>query len=115
MLKCGELDTIGMAFNFREITTHNYTKPRDLDNFLDHFHFRPMLEHKGVKNVHLEGVYPRFGEGNSLKCLEKFGKWLVKGFKEQGRDVNVYINKRRKIFERRTVGTKVVLEEGKKE
>ena len=115
MLKCNELEAIGMAFNFREITTEGFTKPRDLDDFLDHFHFRPMLEHKGVKNVHLEGVYPRHGEGNSPECLEKFGRWLVKGFKARGREVNVHINKRWKVFERRTMRQKVVLEEGKKE
>jgi hypothetical protein len=109
MLKCTELDTIAMSFHHREPFSNS--QPRDLDEFLDHFHFRSMLEHKGVKNVYLEGVYPKLDESNTLDCLEKFGKWLVKGFKDQGRDVNVRINKRWKIFRRRTVGQKVVLEE----
>jgi hypothetical protein len=36
---------------------------------------------------------------------------LVKGYKAQGRDVKVHVNKRWKIFEPRTVGQKIVLED----
>jgi hypothetical protein len=109
MPKCTELDIFAISFHHRQLFSNS--QPRDIDEFLDHFHFRPMLEHKGVKIVYLEGVHPKLNEGNTLECLERFGKWLVKGFKDQGRDVNVHINKRWKIFKRRTVGQKVVLEE----
>jgi hypothetical protein len=117
MLKCTELDTIAMGFNWRQLNIRTpgvgsliVISPRDLEEFLDFYHFRPMLEHKGVKSVHLEGVHPRGEPGMTLDCLVEFGK-LVKGFREkQGREVDVYINKRWKIFEKRSLGEKLVVQ-----
>ena len=122
MLKCTELETLAMAFNWRKLITSdaadNWTiHPRKLDDFLDFFHFRRMLEHKKVQNVYLDAVHPRGGPGSTLDCLYEFGKWIITGFKEkQGRTVNVHINKRWGFFEKRMVGEKLVLEktEGKR-
>jgi hypothetical protein len=70
-----------------------------------------MLEHKGLKEVHLEGIYPKYGENDDrLECLEAFAKWLVEGFREkQGREVEVFLLKRWKRWERRSVGKKFIV------
>jgi hypothetical protein len=117
MLKCTELDTIAMGFNWRQLTIRTpgaghliVISPRNLEEFLDFYRFRPMLEHKGVKSVHLEGVHPPDDPGATLDCLVEFGRWLIKGFREkQRREVDVYVNKRWKIFEKRSVGEKLVV------
>jgi hypothetical protein len=112
MLKCTNLDTIAMVFNFRQlIKTPWAPQPRDLEDFLDFFHFEPMLEHNSVNNVYLEGVYPREGEGQTMTCLYEFGKWLIKGFRKRGREVSVHVHKRCGVFVRRSVGPKLVVDE----
>ena len=112
MLKRTNLDTIAMVFNFRQlIKTPWAPQPRDLEDFLDFFHFEPMLEHNSVNNVYLEGVYPREGEGQTMTCLYEFGKWLIKGFRKRGREVSVHVHKRCGVFVRRSVGPKLVVDE----
>lgn len=65
-----------------------------------------------MKRIHLEGVYPYYDEESSkLRCLERSAKWIVKGFREQGRVVDVYLHKRNTTFVGRTVGTKVVFDD----
>ncbi|KAG9185965.1 hypothetical protein G6011_02521 [Alternaria panax] len=112
MLKCTKLETIAMVFNYRQLIGGHWAgDPRDLDDFLDFFHFGPMLEHKSIQNVYLEGVYPRYGEGRTMVCLYEFGKWLVKGFRKRSREVNVHVYTRRGPFMGRHVGPKLVVDE----
>jgi hypothetical protein len=112
MLKCTKLDAIAMVFNWRQLVNNTHARdPRDLYDFLDFFHFEPMLEHKNVNNIYLEGVYPREGEGQTLACLFAFGKWLVKEFRRRGREVNVHMQKRCGSFVGRIVGLKLVVDE----
>ncbi|CAE6997397.1 hypothetical protein CFE70_000477 [Pyrenophora teres f. teres 0-1] len=114
MLKCRQLDTMAMSFNWRQLVNNFYSRqPRELEEFLDFFHFRPILEHGSVRNVYLEGVYPRDGEARTLECMDGFAKWLVRGFRARGREVNVHVHKRWGIFHHRKVGKKVVLQEEK--
>lgn len=71
MLRCPKLEIMAMAFNKHTLTTGWHTKPRDLEDLLNHFHLRPMLEHTHIKQVHLEGDYVReSGEGVMMPCLE---------------------------------------------
>jgi hypothetical protein len=112
MLKCTKLETIAMVFNFRQLVKNMWSQePRDLEDFLDFFHFRPMLDHEGVENVYLEGVYPWNGEGRTMVCLVMFGKWIIKEFEKRGRKVNVHIHKRCGPFVGRRVGPKLVVDE----
>ena len=112
MLMCTNLDTIAMVFNFRQlIKTPWAPQPRDLEDFLDFFHFEPMLEHNSLNNVYLEGVYPREGEGQTMTFLYEFGKWLIKGSRKRGREVSVHVHKRCGVFVRRSVGPKLVVDE----
>ncbi|KAI2486457.1 hypothetical protein Ptr902_00590 [Pyrenophora tritici-repentis] len=115
MLECGQLDTIAMSFHWRRLVKDFDTRqPRELEDFLDFFHFRPMLEHESMKNVYLERVYPRDEEERTLECMDEFAKWLVRGYRARGREVNVYVHKRWRVFHHMTVGKKVVVEEEKK-
>ncbi|KAI4607658.1 hypothetical protein J4E83_009555 [Alternaria metachromatica] len=118
MLKCTQLDTIAMSFHWIQLVDRAYTqyqRPRDLEDFLDAFHFRPMLEHCGVRKVYLEGVNHLQGGQQRLACLYEFGEWLVKGYRKRGREVNVHINERRQRFDGRTVGPKLVVEDSEEE
>jgi hypothetical protein len=84
MLRCPKLEIMAMTFKWHTLTSCWHTTPRDLEDLLNHFQLRPMLEHKHVKQVHLEGVYVCEGEGGvTLLCLEHFAKWIVKGFREK--------------------------------
>lgn len=70
ILKCRQLDTIGLAFNWRQLVKDVFTKePRELDAFLDRFHFRSMLEHEVVKNMYLEGCLPEGGRGKDVRAF----------------------------------------------
>lgn len=119
MLRCTKLETMAMTFDWGRLMDQNpksyYSMgPHKLDDFLDFYQLRPMLEHKHVKKVYLVGVYPSGGEGKSLHCLERFAKWIVKGFWEgQGLVVDVYMHKRCTSFAGRVVGTKMVFEEAR--
>jgi len=121
MLKCTQLDTIAMSFHWVQLVDRPYTqytqyqRPRDLENFLDAFQFRPMLEHGGVKKVYLEGVNHLQGGEWRLACLYQFGEWLVKGYRKRGREVDVHISERRQRFDGRTVGPKLVVEDSEDE
>jgi hypothetical protein len=115
MLRCTSLETIALTFHWSQLNTALKSfqpKPRDLKDFLDFFHLRPMLKHRNIKQVHLEGIYPGNAKGDRLKCLEEFAKWIIRGFQEkQGRVVDVYLNKCRHISVCRVVGEKVRVEE----
>ena len=52
---------------------------RAIDEFLNFYHFRPMLEHRHIQNIHLDAVYPRDGEDDTLRCFHDFanGKSLA--------------------------------------
>jgi hypothetical protein len=116
MLKCTSLETMALTFKWRKLQALKYNEnyelvPRDLNDFLDFYQLRPMLEHKSVKKVYLVGKYPHNGENDSLKCLEQFAKWIVKGFREkQDRVVDVYMHKRCTSYAERDLGTKMVFE-----
>ncbi|KAI4633678.1 uncharacterized protein J4E87_000842 [Alternaria ethzedia] len=118
MLKCTQLDTIAMSFHWIQLVDRAYTqyqRPRELEGFLDAFGFRPMLEHRGVKKVYLEGVNHLQGGEARLACLYKFGEWLVKGYRKRGREVGVHVSERRQRFDGRTVGPKLVVEDSEEE
>ncbi|KNG46277.1 hypothetical protein TW65_86914 [Stemphylium lycopersici] len=111
VLRCTELNTLALSFNWRQLVGSSpELVPYELEDFLGFFHFALMLEHRGLKEVHLEGVYPREGEGRTMECLYQFAEWIVRGFNEKGRVVDVYVHKRWKIFQRRTRGEKIVFE-----
>lgn len=75
MLKCTELDTLALSFNLRQLVESQLERvPRELDDFLEFFHFAPMLEHRGLKEVHPEGVYSREGEERTMECLYQFAE-----------------------------------------
>ena len=118
MLKCTQLDTIAMSFHWIQLVDRAYTQyqsPRDLEDFVDAFQFRPMLDHSGVKRVYLEGVNHLQGGEGRLACLYKFGEWLVKGYRKRGREVEVHVSERRQRFDGRTVGPKLVVEDSEEE
>jgi len=118
MLKCTQLETIAMSFHWIQLVDRAYTqyqRPRDLEDFLDAFRFRPMLEHRGVKKVYLEVVNHLQGGEGRLACLYRFGEWLVKGYRKRGREVDVHISERRQRFDGRTVGPKLVVEDSEEE
>ncbi|KAI4659458.1 uncharacterized protein J4E78_005886 [Alternaria triticimaculans] len=118
MLKCTQLETIAMSFHWIQLVDRAYTqyqRPRDLEDFLDAFGFRPMLEHGGVKRVYLEGVNHLQGGEGRLACLYRFGEWLVKGYRKRGREVDVHISERRQRFDGRTAGPKLVVEDSEEE
>ncbi|KAI4931127.1 hypothetical protein J4E85_003716 [Alternaria conjuncta] len=118
MLKCTQLDAIAMSFHWIQLVDRAYTQyqsPRELEDFLEAFQFRPMLEHSGVKRVYLEGVNHLQGGERRLACLYKFGEWLVKGYRERGREVDVHVSERRQRFDGRTVGPKLVVEGSEEE
>lgn len=117
MLACPKLETGGMTFYWskcvsRDREHYSETKPRELEDSLDFFHLHPMLEHKNVKQVHLEGIHLKYGEGDGkLKCLEAFAKWTVEGFREkQDREVEVFLFKRWRRWECRSVGKRFVVD-----
>ena len=117
MLRCTNLDTIAMTFEWLKLIAQDRNGywdmiPRDLDDFLEFYQLHPMLEHKSVKRVYLAGIHPYEEEGDTLQCLDEFAKWIVKGFeKKQGRVVDVYMHKRNTTFAGRAVGTKMVFED----
>ncbi|KAH6865308.1 hypothetical protein BKA58DRAFT_242621 [Alternaria rosae] len=118
MLKCTQLDTIAMSFHWIQLVDRAYTqyqRPRDLEDFLETFEFRPMLDHGGVKKVYLEGINHLQGGEWRLACLYKFGEWLVKGYRKRGREVDVHISQRCQRFDGRTVGPKLVVEDSEEE
>ncbi|KAI4613917.1 hypothetical protein J4E80_006605 [Alternaria sp. BMP 0032] len=118
MLKCTQLDTIAMSFHWIQLVHDAYQwnqRPRDLEDFLDAFKFRPMLEHGWVKKVYLEGVNHLQGGEWRLACLYKFGEWLVKGYRKRGREVDVHVSERRQRFNGRTVGQELVVEDSEEE
>lgn len=115
MLKCPKLETVAMTFHWgklvsREVDMNGETKPRDLEDFLDFFHLRPMLEHEGLQKMHLDGIYPKYGkDDDKLECLEAFAKWIVEGFREkQGREVEVFLLKWWKRWEGSKAGKKFI-------
>jgi hypothetical protein len=116
MLRCTKLETMAMTFDWGKLMIRSKMEyysmaPRNLNDFLDSYQMRPMLEHQHVKKIYLVRVYPSDGEGDSLKCLEMFAKWIVRGFREkQGRVVDVCMYKRCTSFAGRVVGTKSVFE-----
>ena len=118
MLKCTQLDTIAMSFHWIQLVDRAYTQyqsPRNLEDFLDAFQFRPMLEHCGVKRVYLEGVNHLQGGEARLACLYQFGEWLVKGYRKRGREVDVHVSERRQRFNGKTVGPNLVVEDSEEE
>ncbi|KAH7091358.1 hypothetical protein FB567DRAFT_518488 [Paraphoma chrysanthemicola] len=116
MLRCPNLEIMAMTFSAYALTTslnHMYwwsRDPRDLDDFLTFFQLHPILEHKNIKQFHLDRVFAVDFDLNERNCLQKFGEWIVKGFREkQDRTVDVYINERLGDFRDRVVGRKVIV------
>jgi hypothetical protein len=113
MLRCPNLEIMAMTFNLRVLTNWWTEQPRDLGDFLHFFQIRPILEHRNIKQIHLEvNLLSEWVEvdATQMKCLEEFGRWIIEGFREkQNRTVDVYINKRTEALETRTVGEKVIV------
>lgn len=87
MLRCTRLRTLQLTF-------HGSTTKRPLEEFLDFFGLRPILQCEELKEVYLDGIIPSFGNVATLQTLEDFGFWIKEGFAAQGKLMKIFISKR---------------------
>lgn len=70
---------------------------RSIDEILDYFGLRPILECKSLDEFWLDGIYPHpsYGfPGDPLKPLDELGWWIKTGFAEKSKDVKVFVRHR---------------------
>jgi hypothetical protein len=86
-IACRSLRKLDMIFHFKKLSRYNDRSDRraslSVDEVLDHFKLRPLLECKNLQDVFFDGIQglPSCGgQESGVDTLIELGKWLVKGF-----------------------------------
>lgn len=106
VLQCQKLRKLNLTFHpmgFIEHPKHRAFVAQNIEETISRYNLTAIFECKALEEVYLTGIRPRrdrhiFSKG-ILGRLEELGVWMIKHYAAEGKDLKVFIHKRRRRWE----------------